>query len=179
MGFVARARWAVERLLEIVVILLMVTMTAVVVLAVVYRKAGASLSWYDEVASVLLAWITYYGAALAALKRAHIGFDGILRAVPPRWRLAFVVVGETTTAAFFILLAWTGLWVLEALEGSTLISLPSVPVQLTQSVIPVGAILFLVGQALSLPDYWRELAQKPSEGVAAAVLGTGDRGPTA
>ena len=32
----------------------------------VYRKAGASLTWYDEIASILLAWVTYYGAALAA-----------------------------------------------------------------------------------------------------------------
>lgn len=169
MQFVARARWAIERLLEAIVIALMVVMTAVVVLAVIYRKAGASFSWYDEVASVLLAWITYYGAALAALKRAHIGFDGILRAVSPSLRLVFVVVGEAIVAAFFIVLAWTGLWVLEVLEGETLVSLTSVPVRLTQSVIPIGALLFLIGQALSLPKYWRELAQNPTDEFEAAT----------
>ena len=59
-------------LLEFIVIFLMVVLTLTVVVAVVYRKGGASLSWYDEVASVLLAWLTYYGAALAALSRGHI-----------------------------------------------------------------------------------------------------------
>ena len=47
-----------------VVIALMVGLTTVVVAAVIYRKMGASLSWYDEIAGVLLAWITYSGAAL-------------------------------------------------------------------------------------------------------------------
>jgi len=52
----------------------MVTLSVVVIVAVCYRIAGDSLSWYDEVASILLAWITYYGAALAALQRKHVGF---------------------------------------------------------------------------------------------------------
>ena len=52
------------------VIGLMIVLTGIVVVAVVYRKLGASLSWYDEIASILLAWITYYGAALAALEGA-------------------------------------------------------------------------------------------------------------
>ena len=82
----ARVKAVLERLLETVVVLLVLSLTAVVVVAVVYRKAGASLSWYDEVASVLLAWVTYYGAALAALKRQHIGFDGLVHAVPPALR---------------------------------------------------------------------------------------------
>lgn len=153
----ARAKALVERLLETVVVLLVLGLTAVVVVAVVYRKAGASLTWYDEVASVLLAWVTYYGAALAALKRQHIGFDGLVHAVPPAWRLVFVIVAEACVAGFFVLLAWTGWIVLEVLEGDTLVSLPSVSVQITQSVIPIGAVLFLLCEALSLPDYWRNL----------------------
>ena len=124
-------------------VLMVVVMTAIVVLAVIWRKAGASFIWYDEVAAILLAWITYYGAALAALKRAHIGFDGILLALPMQ---SFVFL-------FFAVLAWTGWEVLGVLQGMNLISLPWVPVQFTQSVIPIGAVLFIVCEALSLPEY--------------------------
>jgi hypothetical protein len=72
---------------------LMVSLTTLVIVAVIYRKAGASLSFYDEVASVVLAWITYYGAALAALRRKHIGFDSCCWPSPCRcacgsWPLA-------------------------------------------------------------------------------------------
>ena len=59
--------------LEWVVIALMVILAAEVTLGVVFRGIGRSLSWYDEIASVLLAWLTFYGSALASVKRAHIG----------------------------------------------------------------------------------------------------------
>jgi TRAP-type C4-dicarboxylate transport system permease small subunit len=155
--WLARAQGVFERLLEAILIFLMVALTVVVVVAVIYRKAGASLAWYDEVASVMLAWVTYYGAALAALKRGHIGFDGLVLAMPVRWRLVCVVISEVCVYAFFLLLAWTGMVVLDVLEGDTLVSLPEVSVQITQSVIPIGAVLFLVCETLSLPGYWRRL----------------------
>ena len=53
-----------ERILEITVIILMCALALLVVVAVGFRKAGAALAWYDEIASVLLAWLTYYGACL-------------------------------------------------------------------------------------------------------------------
>jgi TRAP-type C4-dicarboxylate transport system permease small subunit len=155
----ARLKAVLGRLLETVVVTLVLGLTAVVVIAVIYRKAGASLSWYDEIASILLAWVTYYGAALAALRRQHIGFDGIVRAVSPAWRVAFVVVSEIAVFGFFGLLAWTGWVVLEVLAGDTLVSLPSISVQITQSVIPIGAVLFIICEAVSLPDYWRDLTE--------------------
>jgi TRAP-type C4-dicarboxylate transport system permease small subunit len=149
----SRFRTGLERVLEAWMVIMIVTMTAIVVLAVIWRKAGASFIWYDEVASILLAWITYYGAALAALKRGHIGFDGILLALPMRWRMVALAVAEAFVFVFFIVLAWTGWQVLGVLQGMSLISLPWVPVMLTQSVIPIGAVLFIICEALSLPDY--------------------------
>ncbi len=153
-------RRGLERILELVVILLLSALVAVVVLAVVYRKAGASLVWYDEVASIMLAWLTYYGAALAALKRAHIGFSGLVDAVRPPLRLILVAVGEVCVLTFFVLRAWMGFVVLQVLAGDTLVSLPSVSVQLTQSVIPIGACLFIAAQLLSLPQVWRDAATR-------------------
>lgn len=135
----------------------MVTLTIIVIVAVIYRKAGASLSWYDEVASILLAWITYYGSALAALRRGHIGFDNVLLALPLRWRRIAVIIQEILVISFFALMAWTGWEVLKVLEGSTLVSLTWVPIQLTQSVIPIGAVLFIIAELLSIPKYWEEV----------------------
>ena len=143
-------------ILEWFLIIQMIALTAVVVYAVVSRKLGASLSWYDEIAAIQLCWITYYGAALAALKRKHIGFDGVLLSLPPSLRAPGIVVAEVLVIGFFALLAWSGWQVLLILEGMNLISLTFVPVQLTQSVIPIGAVLFVAAELLSLPHYWRE-----------------------
>ena len=153
MATVARLHRWLERALEAWLIFLIGALTVVVVAAVVARRGGASFVWYDEVASIMLAWITYYGASLAALKRAHIGFDGFLLALPPSARLAAAIVAEAVVAAFFVLLAYSGWTVLNVLQGMNLISLPWVPITLTQSVIPISAVLFLICQALSLPGY--------------------------
>ena len=149
----------VERLLEIVVISLMVVLTALIIVSVIYRKLDASLSFADEVASILLAWLTYYGAALAALKRGHIGFDGLLLSLPPSIRLPLAALSEVLVIFFFALMAWMGWKVLVVLEGMSLVSLAWVPVQLTQSVIPIGGALFILCELLSLPAHWQRLKQ--------------------
>jgi len=140
-------------LLEWITILLMIGLTTIVVVAVIARLMGESFSWYDEVAAIGLAWVTYYGAALAALKRRHIGFDSVLLAMPQSVRIAVAIFGELVILAFFALLAWAGMEVLEVLEGDTLVSLDWVPIQLTQSVIPIGAVLFIICQLVSMPGY--------------------------
>ncbi len=145
----------IEILLAIFTVSLLLILTGVVVVAVVYRKLGASLSWYDEIAVILLAWITYYGSALASLKRAHIGFPNIVQAMPAPLRLVAVLLAEIAVIAFFLLLAWTGWWVMEVLEGDTLVSLTWVPTSFTQSVIPVASLLVVVAQLLTMPEMLR------------------------
>lgn len=146
-----RLRSAFERLLETIVIVLMVTLSAEVSLGIVYRTIGQSLVWYDEVAAILLAWLTFYGSALAALKRAHIGFPGLVNSLEPNWRLPAVIFAETCVIGFFALLGWMGYAILGVLATDYLVSLPSVSVAWTQSVIPIGALLFIAAEVLSLP----------------------------
>jgi TRAP-type C4-dicarboxylate transport system permease small subunit len=152
----ATIRRGYEWLLEAIVIVLMVGLAIVVTLGIVYRTAGSALVWYDEIASIGLAWLTYYGAALGALKRAHIGVPEVMRMVPPNLRAVLFMVAEALVFGFFILAAWIGIQVVEILAGSTLVSLPWVSEQVAQSVIPIGAILYIIGQALSLPEAWRK-----------------------
>ena len=147
-----------EALLEWIVIFLMILLTVVVIVAVLARIAGSSFSWYDEVAAIMLAWITYYGAGLAALKRRHIGFDTVLLAIPMPARMWAVAFAEGVTLAFFALMTWAGIEVLLVLEGMTLTSLRWVPIQFTQSIVPVGGALFIICSLLSLPEYWRMTA---------------------
>lgn len=148
---------ALEAVLGAFSVFLIVALTLLVLVAVVYRELGGSLSWYDEVATIMLAWLTYYGAAFAALRRGHLGSPEILAMAPRRIRLALFVLGEILVVGFFLLLAWVGLEVVILLEGDKLVSLPWVHVQFTQSVIPIGAALFVVCQLLSIGDEWASL----------------------
>jgi TRAP-type transport system small permease protein len=148
-----------ERLLECIVIAMMAALAVEVTVGVVFRYVGYSLVWYDEVASILLAWVTYYGAALAALKRSHIGVPELVRVLPPALRLPIALMAEALVFAFFVLLAWVGYSVLEVLAADNLVSLPAVSVAYAQSVIPISSLLFIIAQAFALPEVLREARQ--------------------
>lgn len=150
---VVRRRY--EQLLEAIVLILMVALTALVIFGAAFRYLGSALSWYDEIASIGLVWLTYYGSALAALRGAHIGVPGLVNAMPPRLRVAATLFGEAVVLCFFVLLGIYGVQVLIVLDGEHLITLPEVPTQLTQSAIPVGAAMFIIAELLRLPDVLR------------------------
>ena len=134
----------------------MIGLAVLVVMAVIYRTAGSSLTWYDEVAAIMLAWLTYYGAALAAMRRAHLGFPGLYAASRPALRVPMLIIGEVLFIGFFVMLAWYGYQVIVLLYGDTLTSLPWVSVSFTQSIIPIGCALITLGQLLTLPERFRE-----------------------
>ncbi len=152
----ASIRAGFERLLENIVIFLVATLTLLVIAGFIFRYVGYSLAWYDETASVGLVWLTYYGSALAALKGAHIGVPGFVNAMPPRIRVCVTLFAEACVFLFFIVLAWTGVQVLVVLGGDGMVSLPWVPLRLTDSAIPIGAVLFIIAEALRFPEIMRE-----------------------
>lgn len=140
---------ALEKFLENLLIVLMASLALLVVAGVAFRKFGAPLTWYDELAPILLAWLTYYGACLAALKRAHIGFPKLVAAAPPRLRMALMLVRETCVIIFFALAAWAGWKVMVVLGDSSLVSLEWLPARVTQSVIPISSVLFIIAELVA------------------------------
>ncbi|WP_282605448.1 TRAP transporter small permease [Pelagibius sp. Alg239-R121] len=149
--------------LEAVTIGLLLLLSVIVVLAVIFRYSGSSLIWYDEVASVLLAWITYYGAALAALNRRHLSFSGFLLSLGAGVRKLLFAAAEAVVYAVFITMAWASWFVLGVMSGESLISLDWVPLQFTQSVVPIGCVLFVLGQVLSTPLAWSRIVAGRAE----------------
>jgi TRAP-type C4-dicarboxylate transport system permease small subunit len=145
-----------ERLLEWIAIVLIAALTGLVIAGFVFRYVGYALSWYDELASIGLVWLTYYGSALAALKGSHIGVPGFVNAMPPRIRLPVTIFAEACVFLFFFVLAWTGIEVLVILGGDTMVSLDWIPLRITQSVIPIGAVLFMLAEGLRLPKVLKD-----------------------
>jgi TRAP-type C4-dicarboxylate transport system permease small subunit len=140
------------RLLEWVVGALMTILAVEVMLGVVFRFSGHSLSWYDEVASHLLAWLTFFGAALASVKRAHIGCPELVATMPWRARQAVSIAGQVLVIAFFALLGWVGASIMPVLATDALISLPWVPMSFVQSVIPISAALIVLAELTHLAE---------------------------
>ena len=153
-----RIKTFISHSLEGVVLVLMALQVVVVVLGVTFRYMGNSLVWYDELASILLAWLTYFGAALAALHRGHIGFSGLMKSLSPAWRLPLYVLGEVLVIGFFAVTFWYGYVVLGVMDDEYLITLPFIPTVLVQAIIPIGAALFIVAELLSIGDGWNKIS---------------------
>ncbi|HSU42873.1 MAG TPA: TRAP transporter small permease [Casimicrobiaceae bacterium] len=151
-----RFRAAYGRFLEVLVSALMIVLFAEVTLGVVFRAVGASLIWYDEIASVLLAWLTFYGAALASVKRAHIGCPELADALPWPARRAVNIIAQILVIAFFLLLGGVGVAIMPVLATDALVSVPEIPMSVVQSVIPISSALIVVAEALHLIDLVRQ-----------------------
>jgi len=167
-----RFRAAYGQLLEWVVVALMVVLAVEVTLGVVFRFSGHSLIWYDEVASVLLAWLTFYGSALASVKRAHIGCPELVERMPWRARRAVTIAAQLLVIAFFALLCGVGVWITPVLGTDTLVSLPWIPMSVVQSVIPITAALIIVAEFTHLVELIAAKRPPPQAGVAVLADGT-------
>ena len=153
---VTKLKHWLEKTLEFISITLLIILAVIVVLAVVFRFLGQSLIWYDEVASVVLAWLTYYGSALAACNRGHLGFPGLFLSFPKPLRAVSFVIAELVVLGFFAVIGYAGWFILGVFGDETLVSLPWVPLSFTLSIIPVGAILFIAAEVLSIPEAWNK-----------------------
>ena len=146
---------AVDQLLVWFILFQMIALTAVVIFAVVARITGNSVSWYDEIAAIQLSWLTYYGGATRLCTVGILGLILFVENIHANAGYA-VIFAESVVIGFFLLLAYTGYQVLVVLEGEYLVSLTWIPVQFTQSVIPIGASLFVLCEALSFPNYFEK-----------------------
>ncbi|MHA3979004.1 TRAP transporter small permease [Halovulum sp. GXIMD14794] len=148
----SRLSRVLDAALQLATILMIVALACVVLLGVAFRYSGNSLIWYDEVAVVLLAWITFTGAALAGLRNAHLGFNGLLFGLPPKARMVLFWVGEAIFFATFGIVAWAGWAILEIFGNETMTTLRFVPRSVVQSILPISAALMIVGRLLNMPQ---------------------------
>ena len=138
---------------------MMIALATVVIMGVSFRWSGHALTWYDEVASMQLAWLTYYGSAYAALKGGHISVPSILKSFPLYIRKPLFFVSKLLVYGFFILLTYYGFKVLVLVQGETLTTLEWFPQPLAQSVIPVASILFIISETLNFKDSYQQMME--------------------
>ena len=150
------ARW-LDVFFQLVTLALLVALLGVVLLGVGFRYSGHSLIWYDEVASMLLAWITFAGAGLATLRNAHLGFSGLLFGLPRSGRIALFIVVELIFLATFAVIGWAGWSILDIFAGETLISVRFITRSFVQSILPISAGLVILARFLTVFERYRDV----------------------
>ena len=144
-------RWG-DRFIGLGLALCMGVMTCIVFISVLFRYVlNSPLTWIEELASLLFAWVTFVGAYVGFRSRSHISIDTLVVFLPPvvrHWVARFVDVCVLLLLALFL---WEGIsltlttWSLEfpAMEISR---------GYLYLAIPVGAVLMAFG----IFENWRE-----------------------
>jgi TRAP-type C4-dicarboxylate transport system permease small subunit len=134
----------------------MISLSITVLLGVCFRWAGHSLVWYDEIAGIQLAWITYFGSAYASLKGLHIGMPTLIKVFPKDIRKILFILSKIIIFLFFLVLTYYGTKVIIILRGDTLVTLDWIPQSFVQSVIPVSSLLIIISEFLFYKEAYEQ-----------------------
>jgi TRAP-type C4-dicarboxylate transport system permease small subunit len=125
--------------------LLLALMVTVVFLGVFFRYAlGSSLVWYDEFASYLLVWLTFYGSVAASYRRRHVRLDLLLERLGGGARRAVEFVAEAFVFGFQLVLFYYGAVLTDKLGDESSVSLDWVRMTWVYSVLPITGGMMLV-----------------------------------
>ena len=136
-------RWALAACLGV--------MTCVVFTSVVFRYLlNSPLTWTEELASLLFAWLTFVGAFMGFRSRSHISIDTVVIFLPPAVRRGIARLVDVCVLLLMGLFVWQG-----ASLTLTTWSLEFPAMEISRGylylAIPVGAILMAIG----LIESWR------------------------
>ena len=125
---------------------LLLLMVVVVCMGVFFRYVlDASLVWYDEFASYLLVWLTFYGAVSASYHRRHIGFETFIARLMPATRKRLEIVAEFLVLGFQTVLLYYGWLLTRKMGDETAVSLVWVKMGWVYSVLPItGGLMLLI-----------------------------------
>lgn len=157
--------------LEAWAVLLLMLMVALVSLGVFYRYVlNASLSWYDEFASFLLVWLTFYGAVVASYRRRHIGFEIVVNRLMPGTRRVVDLVAESCVLGFQWVLFYHGWLIVQKMGDETTVSLVWVKMRWVYSVLPITGALMLAISLMRVASI--AMGNRNREGGGAAWSGS-------
>lgn len=110
---------------------------------------NASVSWSEELPSHLLATLTFIGAAYLTRTNEHLGFDSVVKAMPPGLQRIVMAINLALMTGFAALLAWYGTIAAMSFAARQLISV-DLPVALFRGAMPLGAALIALICAVRL-----------------------------
>ena len=132
---------ALSRVLDIAVIALAGLLLVLLNWAVFSRFVmNASVSWGEELPAHLLAVLTFIGAAYLTRTNEHLGFDSVVKILPPALKRAVMAVNLALMTLFSGLLAWYGAIAAASFGARELISV-DLPMALFRGAMPLGAAL--------------------------------------
>ncbi len=121
-----------------------IVMVVIVAVQVFSRYAlNYSLFWSEELARMLLVWLTFFGATVAYYYGAHPGVDVLYQRLSSEWRKAAACVTHGAGLALFTVMIWSGIefsWFVR-MQITPALNLPK---WIIMAVVPVSGVIFII-----------------------------------
>ncbi|MFT4782989.1 MAG: TRAP-type C4-dicarboxylate transport system permease small subunit [Paracoccaceae bacterium] len=108
-----------------------------------------SVSWGEELPAHILAMLTFVGAAYLTRTNEHLGFDAVLRELPPRLKTVVMGGNLILMGGFGAMLAYYGTIAATSFGSRQLISV-DLPMALFRGAMPLGGALITLFCAIRL-----------------------------
>lgn len=141
----------IDRLIGWGLALCLGVMTSIVFVSVIFRYVlNSPLTWTEELASLLFAWLTFTGAYAGFRNRSHIAIDTLMIFLPPAVRRGVARFVDGCVLLLLVLFVWQGIRLM-----ATTWSLEFPAMEISRGYLylafPVGAMLMAVG----ILESWR------------------------
>lgn len=150
-------RKALTKVLQWVVIILMALLVFDVLWGVISRYAlGQQAKWSEELARLLLVWVSLFGASVAFGMKAHLGLDYFAGKLHSSAGRLNAVIGALITLVFAILVFGVGGWALvqKTMEsGQTMVALP-IAKWWEYAALPVSGVFMIIFLLEQLVEAW-------------------------
>jgi TRAP-type C4-dicarboxylate transport system permease small subunit len=158
MPFLQRISQTLNSVVEKILFVIGAAICIILFAQVVFRYAGASLGWSEEVSRHMLVAITFLGGTVAYKRASFIGLRGFGHRLGPAAQQAIVIGLQLLTLACFGLIAWFGAaYTMKAAEHTS--SSLQIPMSIPFSVIPAASVIFVIHV---LADIAKALERKKS-----------------
>jgi C4-dicarboxylate transporter DctQ subunit len=136
----------INKLEELIICLLLATMTLLVFVEVVLRFGfGIGLMWSQELTLHLSAWMVLFGVSYGIKVGSHIGVDALVKIMPPTPRKVIGFLAVSACLVYCGLFA-SGAWVYLSKMHKIGIELDDMPIQkwVAHSILLIGMILMAI-----------------------------------
>lgn len=112
-------RLAISNIVKWLLVVMLLVMTLVLFAQIVFRYFfEMPLVWSEEMALVLMLWITFLGAALLLESKEHISIDFLVEMMSPTSQRALVILAAVLLLVFNVALTYGAFLVVQATASS-------------------------------------------------------------
>lgn len=140
-------------------------LTIICLAQVIARYAfHASFVWAEEVSIVILLWVTWIAACLAVKNRVHLRVTILEGRIERRKGILIQIFLNCIAVIFLAIVAFSGRLVVLSMANITLMSLPSIPINVMYASVPIGSLLMIFYLIRAIASDWNSYRELGKQG---------------